>query len=61
MTEKLIEMLKVKYPPLEDFERVDIYTIAFYGVVPIIPLVIGTFHLRSLLSAVDTLFIYFTR
>jgi len=37
------------------------YTIAFYGVIPIIPLIIGTLPLRAAISILDTPFIYFTR
>jgi queuosine precursor transporter len=37
------------------------YTIAFYGVIPVFPLVIGSFPLRAGIAALDTPFIYVAR
>jgi queuosine precursor transporter len=37
------------------------YTIAFYGVIPVLPLVIGSFPLRALIGVLDTPFLYVTR
>ena len=37
------------------------YVIAFYGIIPVLPLVLGSFPLRALIAILDTPFIYFVR
>jgi queuosine precursor transporter len=37
------------------------YSIAFYGVTPLMPLILGSFPLRALIAVLDTPFIYFAR
>jgi queuosine precursor transporter len=37
------------------------YTIAFYGITPVLPLVLGSYPLRVMIAALDTPFIYVAR
>jgi len=37
------------------------YSIAFYGITPLLPLILGSFPLRALIAILDTPFIYFAR